>query len=300
MALAALSTPVIVLGSIAAVIIVAPVEVVVGFLLTVVVGIVAGIIEERDRPTRGRPVSVARAPHLHETVERLCILADLPKPEIIIEPEDYPNSWMVGLARRRSRLHVTAGLLALLNHSELEAVIAHELAHVAHHDAAVMSAAGGPGAVLYDGARRIARSNWLLCVWTGLLAAGAIGLVSRLATLALSRRRELAADAGAAALTGRPMALASALCRVSGALTRLPQEDLRVAASRDMFHLLPVDELELLDGRRITATHPSLSERVKRLERLERRMHLPMTLAVGRFCGALALPDARYASRTTS
>jgi heat shock protein HtpX len=271
---AACSTPLVVLASTAAVILFAPDYVVAGFLIAVVVGIIATAGEERHRAAEGRPVSVERAPALHETVDRLCMLADLPKPEIVIEYEEQPNSWMIGLSRGRARLHVTTGLLALLSQSELEAVMAHELAHLAHHDAAVMSATGGSGALLLDAARRIAGSDWWAgVVWPGMLAAGAIGGVSRLATLALSRHRELAADTGAAALTGRPMALASALSRVSGQLARLPEEDLRAAAGRDVFHLLPVDEIERLCGRGATATHPSLTKRLERLERLERQMH---------------------------
>jgi heat shock protein HtpX len=273
MVVAALVTPLVVLGSIAAVIILASEEVVIGFLIAVTVGIVAGAHDARHRTAKGRPVSVERAPHLHATVERLCVLADLPKPEIVIAPDEQPNSWTVGLSPRRTRLYVTAGLLALLSQSELEAVIAHELAHIAHHDAAVMSVVGGPGAVLFDGARRIFASDWWLCLWSGLLAAGAIGWLSRLATLSLSRRRELAADASAAMLTGRPMALACALRRVGGQLAMLPSDDLRAAASRDMFHLLPVEARGMLYGGGSTATHPSLIERVERLERLEWQMH---------------------------
>jgi hypothetical protein len=152
--------------------------------------------------------------------------------------------------------------------------------------------------VLYDGARRIARREWLLGLWPGLLAAGAIGLVSRLATLALSCR-ELAADAGGAVLTGRPMALASALCRVSGELARLPRDDLRAASSRDMFHLLPVDELELLCGRGKTATHPSLSVR---RGRLERDMYMPPLGAVQdvRWCGVRPRLRHRQVPRTVA
>jgi heat shock protein HtpX len=205
---------------------------------------------------------------------------------------------MVGFSRGVACLHVTTGLLALLDQSELEAVIAHELAHVAHRDAAVMSAAGGPGAVLYDGARRIARSGWWLCMWSGLLAAGAIGWVSRLGTLALSRRRELAADAGSARLTGRPMALAFALRRISGQLRLVPEDDLRVAARRDMFHLLPVNEIDRFLGGGLTDTHPSLSDRIERLEQLERQMHQ------ARLCpprlDAISPPRAPRASKAPS
>jgi heat shock protein HtpX len=106
--------------------------------------------------------------------------------------------------------------------------------------------------------------------------AGVIGMASRVGTNALSRYRELAADAGAAALTGRPAALAGALAKVSGQLERLPRDDLRVAAGRDAFHLLPVGDQppgRWGMGSRLGATHPSLEQRLSALGRLERRMH---------------------------
>jgi heat shock protein HtpX len=100
----------------------------------------------------------------------------------------------------------------------------------------------------------------------------AIGWLSRLGTQTLSRHRELAADAGSASITGHPAALASALRRISGELRLIPQEDLRLAAARDLFHLLPVERPE--DGLlgRLTATHPPLATRIERLERMEQAL----------------------------
>ena len=170
----------------------------------------------------------------------------MPKPEIVIEPERQPNSWLVGLSRDRARLHVTRGLLELLTPSELEAVVGHELAHLVNRDAAVMTAVGGPGAVLLDGGKRMLRGGWWFVLMGGVVAAG-VGRLSLLGTQVLSRDRELAADAGSAALTGRPAALASALRRISGELRLIPEEDLRVAACRDVFHLLAVER----GGRRL-------------------------------------------------
>jgi heat shock protein HtpX len=88
----------------------------------------------------------------------------------------------------------------------------------------------------------------------------------------LSRDRELAADAGSAALTGRPAALASALRRISGELRLIPDEDLRVAACRDVFHLLPVSDEGRGLGGLLSATHPPLERRIARLEKMERAM----------------------------
>jgi heat shock protein HtpX len=267
MVIAAVSTPLIVLACVAGVVLVAPFKVAAGVGIAAALGIGGTLRERRSRP-RAKAVTPAEAPALHAVVDRLCVIADLPKPEIVIEPEQQPNSWLVGLSRERARLHVTRGLLDLLTVSELEAVIGHELAHLVHRDAAVMTAVGGPGAVLLDGGRRMMGAGWWFATIGGAVAAG-VGWVSRLGTQALSRHRELAADAGSAALTGKPAALASALRRISGELRLVPDEDLRVAACRDVFHLLAVGDGE---DAGLTATHPPLATRIERLERLERQM----------------------------
>ena len=199
MLIAVLLTPLLVLGSVGAVIVLASAEVVIGVLIAVTVGLVAGATDERHRNAKARAIGAADAPQLHAIVERLCLLADLPKPQIVIEHEQQPNSWIVGFSRRTARLHITTRVLALLTPSELEAVIGHELAHVAHHDVAVMSAAGGPGAVLYDGARRIARSDRWLCMWSGLLGVGVGNLAERIACVIDDRFRQPRAGCSRAA-----------------------------------------------------------------------------------------------------
>lgn len=279
MLLAAIFTPLVVVAALGAVVLVAPTKLVIGVGIAAAIGM-TGVMKERNRRPRAEPVSVEDAPGLHAVVDRLCVLADLPKPEIVIEPEKQPNSWVVGLSRGRARLHVTEGLLALLSPTELEAVIGHELSHLAHRDAAVMTAVGGPGAILLDGGRRATRGGWWIYMLGGVVAA-AIGWVSRLGTQVLSRHRELAADAGSAALTGHPAALASALRRISGQLRLIPDEDLRVAAYRDVFHLLPVEEPDSGWGGRLTATHPPLAKRIERLERMERAMQSARAVAPG-------------------
>jgi heat shock protein HtpX len=270
MVLAAVSTPLIVVAAIGAIVWIAPVKVVGGVAIACVIGVV-GTVRERNRRAPAQPVSPAEAPELHAIVDRLCVIADLPKPEIVVEPEEQPNSWLVGLSRGRARLHLTRGLLDLLTPSELEAVIGHELAHLAHRDAAVMTAVGGPGAVLLTGGRRMMGGGWWFTMIGGVVAA-AVGWVSQLGTQALSRHRELAADAGSAALTGRPASLASALRRISGELRLVPDEDLRLAACRDVFHLLPAGEPGDGERGRLTATHPPLAVRIERLERMEHRL----------------------------
>lgn len=270
MVLAAVTTPLVVLACAAALVALAPLKLVGAFVLAAAIGIAGTIAERRNRPPAA-PVSPAQAPELHAIVDRLCVLADVPKPEIVIEPEAQPNSWLVGLSRERARLHVTRGLLDLLTPAELEAVVGHELAHLVNRDAAVMTAVGGPGAVLLAGGKRMLRGGWWFAMMGGVVAA-AIGRVSLFGTQVLSRDRELAADAGSAALTGRPAALASALRRISGQLRLIPDEDLRVAACRDVFHLLPVEDEGSGWGGRLGATHPPLARRIARLEKMERAL----------------------------
>jgi heat shock protein HtpX len=270
MLLAAVCTPLIVLACAVAVVALAPFKLVAAFAIAAAIGMGGSITERRNRP-RAEPVAPAQAPELHALVDRLCVLADVPKPEIVIEPERQPNSWLVGLSRQRARLHVTRGLLELLTPTELEAVVGHELAHLVNRDAAVMTAVGGPGAILLDGGKRMLHGGWWFALMGGVLAT-CVGRLSLLGTQALSRDRELAADAGSAALTGRPAALASALRRISGQLRLIPEEDLRVAACRDMFHLLAVEEEGDGWAGRLRATHPPLEQRIQRLERMERAM----------------------------
>jgi heat shock protein HtpX len=263
---AAVFTPVVVLAALALLVLIAPTKLLIGIGIAAVVGTVR-VVRARADAVRGRELTPAEAPELHAVVERLCVVADLPKPRIVLEDERQPNSWVVSVGRDNARLHVTQGLLDRLDAHELEAVVGHELAHIAHRDATVMTVVGGPGAVLVGGGARMARGGW----WPmqiGAIVAWAIGKVASLGTLALSRYREFAADAGAVALTGNPAALASALMKVSEGVVAVPSRDLRAVAARDPFHLLPVAEAKS----RLLATHPSLQARIARLERLESRL----------------------------
>jgi heat shock protein HtpX len=270
MVLVAVLTPVIVLGALAALFLLAPGRLDVGLGIALAVGIASVVRSERPEAT---PIGPGEEPELEAIVQRLCARIDLPVPEIVVEPERQPNSWVVGARRRRSRLHVTRGLLNLLERDELEAVIAHELAHVAHRDAAVMTVVGGPGEALRNGGRRAGR-GWGF-VWIGALAAAALGEVSTIGTRSLSRHRELAADRTAASLTGRPSALVSALHKISGRMELIPRQDLRLAAGRDAFNLVPTGEPLTGLRARFMDTHPPLEVRIARLERLEHRLHAP-------------------------
>ena len=209
-------------------------------------------------------------PGLQAIVDRLCVAADLPRPEVVLHDEAQANSWIVDPLGRGPRLHVTRGLLELLTPAELEAVVAHELCHVAHRDATVMTVVGMPVAVLQHGATD-GPGWWWAPIVAGRLLGGAVGFVAGFGSAALARYRELTADAGAAALTGRPAALASALMKISGELALVPTADLRAVARRDALHLVAVDERHRL-WRWHGPSHPSIAKRVAALERLEHRL----------------------------
>jgi heat shock protein HtpX len=225
------------------------------FVVLAVLGLWPCVGELRDS-VKGEPLEPDAEPELWAIVDRLCVTADLPRPVLVLEESREPNSWVVDLPRRAPRLHVTRKLLDLLEPAELEAVIAHELAHVAHRDATVMTVVGLPGDALYK-VGGAGGGSWN--------PGGSVGLVARIGSLALSRHRELAADRSAATLTGRPSALASALMKMSGVL--IPGDDLRVGWQS--LNLLPAgDESRWWFWR----THPRVEQRVAALERMERRL----------------------------
>jgi heat shock protein HtpX len=261
----AVVTPALVVAVLVLAVLFAPWKLVAGMALAMVVGIAATVRERRSRPAPSE-LTAERAPEVHAIVERLCVVADLPKPRLVLERERQPNSWIVGLGRDRSQLHLTQGLIDALEPAELEAVIGHELAHVAHRDATVMTVVGGPGAVLLAGGKHLGAHGGFWFVQLGGLAAIVVGWLGSVGTRILSRYREFAADAGAVSLTGNPAALASALMKVSSGLVAIPQRDLREAAARDAFHLLPAGK----EGGLLPATHPPLRARIERLQRLER------------------------------
>jgi len=234
--------------------------------------------------TGARPADRAQYPRLYHVLETVAIAAGLPQaPPVYVIDDPAPNAFAAGRSPKKAYVAVTTGLLNLMSERELEAVLAHELCHIVHRDATVMSVVGLPGAVLSEGAGRIGGWGWWP-IMVGAFIVRLVAAVTSVGTKALSRYRETAADAAAARLTGSPAALASALLKVSGQLTVIPSEDARVAAARNAFNLLPV----AIDGRddgwwddlarsralsRLSATHPSIERRVAALEELERGLH---------------------------
>ncbi|MEU3957817.1 zinc metalloprotease HtpX [Streptomyces achromogenes] len=226
---------------------------------------------------RGRPVAREEYPELHAVVDRLCAIADLPRPVVAVSAMDMPNAFATGRGPDHAVVCVTTGLLRRLEPAELEGVLAHELSHVAHKDVAVITVASFLGVVaglvvrfafysqIFGGGRRDQNTAIVFAAVLGVSAA--VYALSFLLIRALSRYRELAADRAAALLTGRPSALAAALTKVSGEIARIPTKDLRTAQAFNAFYFTPAAGRE--PGiERFFFTHPPLAQRLEQLGRI--------------------------------
>jgi heat shock protein HtpX len=239
---------------------------------------------------RGRVVTPEQAPDLHAVVDRLCALADMPKPAVAVADADLPNAFATGRNSRRAVLCVTTGLLRRLDTEELQAVLAHELSHVAHRDVAVMTVASFLGVLaglitrftLYAGLfgdvgrrRGSDNQNTGAVIALVMLVSALVYAVSFLLIRTLSRYRELAADRSAAYLTGRPSALSAALLKVSGEMGRIPTRDLRTAEAFNAFFFAPA----LARGFSLSSlfsTHPPLQRRLDQLAAISAELGRPV------------------------
>jgi heat shock protein HtpX len=242
-----------------------------------------------------REVSPQQAPELHGIVDRLCALANMDKPRVAIAPTAMPNAFATGRNSKNSVLVVTEGLLSPnlgLTKDELEGVLAHELSHVAHKDVQVMTVASLLAIVagllvrfafyseLFGGGRRSNNQNALPIIAIIMVVSVVVYAVSFLLIRVLSRYRELAADRSGALLTGQPSALASALTKVSGGMSGIPNQDLRKAESLNAFYFAPAMKLTRGGNRNgggaslsaLFSTHPSLEKRIEQLEKIQRQL----------------------------
>jgi heat shock protein HtpX len=204
----------------------------------------------------------------------------MPRPRLAVSETPVPNAFAAGRKRKGVVLCVTRGMLDRLDDQELEAVLAHELSHVAHGDAVVMTVASFIGVLAgltaRLGARMLFYAGRMRNLWQFLVVALAVTLlatatwlVSVLLIRALSRYREFAADHAAAQLTGNPAALSSALVKVSSGANLIPSKDLRRATALNAFFFCPVATAKTRQvGARALSTHPSVEARIERLERL--------------------------------
>ena len=220
------------------------------------------------------------APELHAMVERLCAIADLPKPRVAVIPTDMPNAFATGRGPKHSAVAVTEGLWRRLEPQEVEGVLAHELAHIANRDVLVMTLASffamlaglltrmGMFGGMMGGGRRDNSGGapvWLIVLLVSILTY----VLSFILIRTISRYREFAADRGAALITGAPENLMSALQKISSGIAQIPERDLRQAEALNAFFIVP-------SVKELFATHPPMEKRLARLAEIAREMGRPV------------------------
>jgi heat shock protein HtpX len=237
-------------------------------------------------------VTPEQAPELHGIVDRICALANMPKPRVAIAPTGMPNAFATGRNSKVAVLCVTEGLLQRLDQRELEGVLAHEMSHVAHKDVAVMTIASFIGVIaallvrfafyseLFGGGGRGRgrggnNQNALPIILIVMLVGMVTYAISFLLIRLLSRYRELSADRSGALLTGQPSALASALVKVTGDMARIPTRDLRAAEPLNAFYFAPAFHRRpgQLSMSTLFSTHPSLDKRLQQLDKIAKQLN---------------------------
>lgn len=218
------------------------------------------------------PVTRAQAPQLYDMVQRLAQRAQMPMPALYILQTEQPNAFATGRDPQNGAVAVTQGLLGALSHDEIEGVIAHELAHIRNRDTLTMTVTATlAGAIamlgnmmLFTGGRGDRGGGMIGGILAMVLAPLAAGLVQ----MAISRTREYEADRLGAQICGKPLALASALARISnmaGRTVNIPAEKNPAAAS-----MYIINPLHALRADRLFATHPPTEERIARLQAMAR------------------------------
>jgi len=223
--------------------------------------------------TRSQPVSEEEVPELYAIVRRLTQRAGLPMPRIYITPSPQPNAFATGRNPAHAAVAVTEGLLQILNKTELEGVLAHELAHVKNRDVLV-----GTIAATFAGAISMLANiiQWGAIFGMGrddeegggsmiggLLLAIIAPIAAMIIQMAISRSREYMADEEGARFAGNTGGLANALLKLESAAHRIPMQ-VNPAAS----HMFIVNPLSGASMARLFSTHPPIEDRVKRLSEL--------------------------------
>jgi heat shock protein HtpX len=225
------------------------------------------------------------APQLHEMVERLCAMADLPKPRIAVIDTDVPNAFATGRSPKHAAVAVTRGLWQRLEPQEVEGVLAHELSHIGNRDVLIMTLASffamlagvltrfGLYSGMFGGGR--SRDNNSVPVWLIVLVVSVVTyFLSQILILAISRYREFAADRGSALITGAPEHLMSALQKISSDMFRIPQQDLRQVETMNAFFIIPTSVKRATS--QLFLTHPPLEKRLAALAEIAREMGRPV------------------------
>jgi heat shock protein HtpX len=218
-------------------------------------------------------------PELHRTVEKLCKEADLPLPKVAIMQSPVPNAFATGRNPRHAVVACTDSIMRLLNKDELEAVLAHELAHVKNRDILTMTMASFIAMIasmimqsfffsaMFGGRNREGGGGWII-VW---IVSMIVYAASTLLILALSRYREFAADRGSAYITKNPRALMSALSKISGRMDVVPVEAKAKVEGANAFFIIPA-----LSGNSLMelfSTHPPLEKRLANLAEVDAELH---------------------------
>jgi heat shock protein HtpX len=238
-------------------------------------------------------VTPEEAPELHATVERLCAMANLPKPRVAIIPSNVPNAFATGRSPKHAAVAVTQGLLQRLEPQEVEAVLAHELSHVANRDVLIMTLAsffamlaalitrfgfyfgmfggfGGGG-----GNRNNNNGGSQVPVWLIIFAVSIVTYaISFILIRTISRYREYAADRGSALITGAPENLMSALQKIASGITQIPQQDLREVAGMNAFFIVPTNWRQQVGE--LFMDHPPMEKRLAALAQIAREMGKPV------------------------
>jgi heat shock protein HtpX len=206
---------------------------------------------------RARELPIGEAPGLHSTVERVAAVAGVAKPRLYLMRDGLPRALATGRGPRGSTIAVSAGLLSAASPAELEAVLAHELAHVRHRDVVVQTAVVVVAATLLELSRV---GGWLQRALLFVLGP----LASAFVHLMLSPKREFLADATAAAICESPHPMADALVRLEQASELVSFEG--SPATEPLYTINPFLEVGLAA---LFVTHPPVGERVRRLRELD-------------------------------
>jgi len=230
-------------------------------------------------------VSREEAPQLHDMVERLCALADLPKPRVAVMDTPVPNAFATGRSPKHAAVCVTTGLWDRLEPREVEGVLAHELSHIANRDVLVMTLASffamlaalltrfGLYAGMWGGGDR--RDNNGPPIWLIIFAVSLVVYVlSYILIRTISRYREYAADRGSALMTGAPEYLMSALQKISSQMTLIPNRDLREVEGMSAFFIIPARAKTA--AAELFMDHPPLEKRIAALAEIAREMGRPV------------------------
>jgi heat shock protein HtpX len=240
------------------------------------------------RASGAKVVERDEAPALHDMIERLAGMADLPKPRVAIIESEVPNAFATGRNKKHSAVAVTTGLWNRLEPPEIEGVLAHELSHIVNRDVLVMTVASFFAMLaglltrfgLYSGmfggfgGSRDNNNNsvpvWLIVVVVSVVTY----FLSQILILAISRYREYAADRGSALITGAPEHLMSALQKIASQITMIPQEDLRQVETMNAFFIIPTNWRKR--GAELFMTHPPMEKRLAALAEISREMGRPV------------------------